>query len=530
MTSTVTRQVARELLKALRQGERFAAYVDDPVGFFRDVLKVIPWEWEGHGKASAQIDILEAVAECDRVAVKSGHKVSKSNTATGLALWFIATRSDARVTLTAPTFNQVRSILWRELRSMERSTSIVAQLGGEVPLDPATGVQLPHGNEIRGISTRTPENLAGISAPNQLYIVDESSGYPDELWEVIRGNTAGGAKILLLSNPTKTTGFFFSLFRRRSKRWRLITISSENTPNVVRDEIVVPGIATSEWVREMREDCGADWENHPTYMVRVRGEFPPQGSDVVISLRDVERSIHRWDPGHRPKGAELALGVDVARFGDDLSTIQPVRGDYAYLPQEHARVDGPTLAGHVAEVARQMRRTPREMVRVNIDGIGVGASCVDALRMHPDAQKGLLAVVDINVGENADQPDHYVNLRSQLWFGLAAWLAKGAMPPCDPRDEEMLAPLYSFDVRGRKQVEPKKLTRKTLGRSPDYADAMCLAVYRGTRGTWMGEPAEVGRDGRHGEKAPATNRVNWFADDADDDGDDDGSGGRFGGF
>lgn len=85
-------------------------YQRDPELFFSEVLGVLPWE--------KQLEIIEAVRDYDRVAVASGHKVSKSHTAAGLALWFYCSWPDARAIMTSTTSRQVDQILWRELRMM----------------------------------------------------------------------------------------------------------------------------------------------------------------------------------------------------------------------------------------------------------------------------------------------------------------------------------------------------------------------------------------------------------------------------
>src|SRR5215831_7226662 len=85
-------------------------YARNPSAFFREILGVEPW--------SRQVDILEAIRDHDRVAVCSGHKVSKSHSAAGIALWFYCSFKDARVVLTSTTARQVDQILWRELRML----------------------------------------------------------------------------------------------------------------------------------------------------------------------------------------------------------------------------------------------------------------------------------------------------------------------------------------------------------------------------------------------------------------------------
>ena len=89
-------------------------YADDPLGFCREILGVELW--------SRQIDIMLAVRDHDRVAVKSGRRVSKSHSIAILALWWYCTRDDARVILSSTTARQVDAILWRELAKI-RSAS-----------------------------------------------------------------------------------------------------------------------------------------------------------------------------------------------------------------------------------------------------------------------------------------------------------------------------------------------------------------------------------------------------------------------
>lgn len=479
-------KVARELLDKGSAADRFAKYHDDPIAFFREELSVDPWESEDP-QQQGQADIIRAVRDCDLVAVKSGHKISKSLTATGLSLWWVATRSNARVLLTAPTFHQVKNILWRELRMLDQKRGIAAKLGTVVPLDPGTGVQLPNGNEIVGISTKKQENMAGVSGANLLFIVDEASGYPDDLWEVLEsGNSAGGAKILAISNPSRTAGWFFNLFRRKLKGWVLLTISSENTPNVRAKAKVIPGLATFEFIDRMREKIGPGYETDPVYMVRVLGEFPLQATDAVIHLELLNRGTKRWTQPSPHQPGELVLGVDVARFGGDQNVIWPVRDLYAYQPVEAGPGDGPTVAMRVLEVAADQRVGP-ERVRVNVDGIGVGASVVDSLKASQACQDGWLVVVELQAGESPDedQEQHFPRLRDQLWFGAREWLKDGgALPAHEQLEQELLCATYTFDLRNKQKVLAKDVMREVLGRSPDHADAFCMAVYRGKRGRW----------------------------------------------
>lgn len=66
-------------------------YREDPVGFFTDILGVEPWD--------RQVEVIEAIRDHPRVAISSGHKVSKSFTLAGIGLWFYSSFKDARVVM-----------------------------------------------------------------------------------------------------------------------------------------------------------------------------------------------------------------------------------------------------------------------------------------------------------------------------------------------------------------------------------------------------------------------------------------------
>lgn len=501
-------------LESTGSAEKYAMYFDDPVGFFVEVLGVEPWE--------RQADILRAVAVHPRVAVRSGHKCGKSMSCVGLALWWICTRPRGKVVMTAPSADQVKDILWPEL--VKWLPKVAASLGNpEVPKDPSTGIRLADGRAIFGRTSNKPERMAGISGDQILFIIDEASGYDDSLYEPLEGNTAGGAHIVAISNPTRTVGWFYQAFKSgtrdltpepandndfgtpewdeaqsRRERYRLIHISSEETPNAKNPDksTHVPGLATRAYLLKMRADCGPDWGESATYLVRVKGEFPAQATDSVIGLRVVNAATERWTPADTEAalalahGGDLTIGVDVARFGGDETVLQPVRGNYAWRPTVLSKVDGPTVAEAVVELARELRRAPHQRVRVAVDGIGVGASVVDALRSHEATRRGELAIVDVDVSFESDDGDHS-NLRSQLWFGVAEWLKAGGAIPDDERlTSELLAPTYTFDSRSRKKVASKAEMKLLLKRSPDRADALALAVYRGKGRAYAYESAD----------------------------------------
>ena len=429
-----------------------------------------------------QEELLILARDHDRVSATSGHKTGKSTSFAVLAWWFTAdplNRPGARCAMTSASQRQVKKILWREVRAMwRRARDRGYDLGPEPALDPETGVQWDDGRELFGFTARDPEKAAGTSGAHLLFLLDEASGIAEEIFEAIEGNRAGGAKIVLASNPTQQSGEFYESHHAKRKFYRSIEISSEEAAAV---NPPIPGLATRAWVNEKREE----WrEDSPLYQVRVKGRFAAQATDAVIGLglvldairrgrelaeNDVDREDDADDAGDEP----LFIGLDVARFGDDETVAAARRGKRLFPMIALPEGDGPDTAAALMIALRDSGLLRRgEIPRVAVDGNGVGASVYDALVRRDDVY-----AVSVNTGERATKPEDFTNLRAELHFRFKAWLRDGGAIPDDARlQSELVAPKYSSDGKNRLKVESKDELRKRLRRSPDRADAAMLSL------------------------------------------------------
>lgn len=439
------------------------------MAFFRDILGIEPWD--------RQVELIEAVWSRSRVAVRSGHKTGKSNALAGMALAWVATRPGARVILTSATFRQVKQILWREIRILHGRAA--RRIGGKLHDDPETGLVFPDGRQVFGFSTSDPDAAAGLSGANILFLVDEAQGVPRQIFEVLEGNAAGGAHIVMCGNPTQTSGTFFDAFHGQADDWHRIHISSEETPNVREGRIVIPGLATRDWVEERKRVWG---EDSPMYRVRVRGDFPAQAGNAVIGLDLVNAAVAAWADAEAD--GPLEVGVDPAFDGADETVIFPRRGLKLFEPEVVRQLDPVEVAHKVVEVVRRHTGGRWEPVQVKVDAIGIGAGVVAHLARWDTARQLGIEAVAVKSSERPTRSGRngapaYFNLRSQMWFEAAAWLrAGGAIPPIPRLEADLVTPTYEPDARDRLKVEGKKEIRRRLGRSPDYGDAMCLAVYQ----------------------------------------------------
>ena len=442
----------------------FARYKSDPVAFASEVLGLTLWS---HQKLA-----LEAIRDNRRICWRAAHGVGKTQTVAVAIAWFVTTHEHAVVIVTAPSYRQVRGVVWRTLDSVRRCALV--PLGGDFSEVPEHGWKFLDGRWVVGFSATDPDRFAGFHSPNLLAIVDEAAGVDTAIFEVLKGSLTGSSRLFMVGNPVRTSGEFYKAFQSESTLWHKLHTSGYDSPNLTGLESAIPGLVDLQWVDDMADDYG---EESAVFAVRVRGEFPLQASDAVITLALVEEAKARWHELMRDgtKGFQLLgrleLGVDPARFGEDEFAIVVRRGPVMLMPITFRGADAVSGAQRVLNVVAE-HKLKEERAVVRVDTTGYGGGVADILRKHRH-----LDVIDVTAGSTPSS-DTYQLTRDELWFTMRDWLVTGgALPPDSKLEGELLAPTYSFTPRQKISVEKKDDTKKRLRRSPDRADAASLAVY-----------------------------------------------------
>lgn len=468
------RRAAERLRPSETDADRIRAYAKDPNGFARDVLGLALWE--------GQIKIVEACRDRLRVAVVSGHKIGKSTALAVLAIWYYCSFPGARVVITATTSRQVDGIIWREVRRLVRRAKLPIPGAADIHVLARSGLKDPDDfSEIVGFTAREAEAAAGISGANLLYLIDEASGVPDEIFEAIEGNRAAGTvRVVMIGNPTRSEGEFFEAFHSKRDLYQTFEISSEDTPNASGKGTPIPGLASREWIDEKIREWGRD---SPLFKVRVQGRFVVAQEAKCVPLDLIAEAQARWHTTE-PEG-RLFIGLDAAGDGGagDRSVAAARRGRKALgLRSEiglSADAHVPMVLGMIGEYGDP--NDPPPVVCIDAEG-PVGAKVGAALDAHlstmpRDRQPFLL--VRIRASDRAiRQPLLYDRVRDELWANLREWLRDdGALFEHAKLDRELNAPSFFRDLRGRTKVTDKRALRKMLGRSPDHADAVALSVW-----------------------------------------------------
>lgn len=460
----------------------------DPVLFCVEALDFHPWDSDAVS-CDTQAGFLRSAAKNNRTATRSGHKCGKTTACAALALWEFVCWPGSRTILIAPTYRQVDEAIWREITRLYNNARI--PLGGTLHKTPGNGLEHPAlQTQVFGFSTNDADKLSGISAQRLRYIVDEASGVTPEIFVAIEGNRATGktAFLTLISNPTQPTGDFYDAFHSKARFYVRHHISSRQLAHArAKGQGTFPeraGLAALSWVKEKTDEWG---EGSDELRVRCDGEFARAGAQSIVVASDYDSAVLRWEPMQQEwRRHRLEIGVDVAHFGDDTSTIVGRRGRHVLEPEGHMQLDGPQLALKVWNfVQRHREHTDYSAVtkrpRVRVETVGVGVSCYDHLR-HNYSKR--IEVVAYNPSAAAVESDKFVNLRAEAWFNARRVLsvAPYQLPEHARMRAETLATQYVYDPKNRYQAEPKKNIKKRLGFSPDYGDGLVICLWDPPKG------------------------------------------------
>lgn len=447
-------------------------WLADPAGWVRARLDEHLW--------SKQVEILESVRDHRRTAVHSCHGAGKSHIAARVAAWWIECHppGTAFVVSTAPSWAQVRAILWRYIGQVHRK----GRLRGRV-----NQTEWFVESEIVGYGRKPPDNdeegFQGIHAVYVLVLVDEAGGIPGALWRAILALlTTADCRVLAIGNPDYE-GSAFSKMCSPGSGWHVIHIDGLETPNFTGEKVPrgTP-LLDQTWVDDVIADYGLD---SPTYLAKVRGLFPADRSDGVIpwswagACRDLT-ALANIGPLRIP----VELGVDVGG-GGDLSVIRERTGPVLGRRWSVNSDDSEIIVDRVLEV---VRATGAVSVKVDFGGLGFGV--VGSLRRRIRTEvPHHVAVHAVSFGAGAKEPEKFLNVRAEMYWEMRL-AAKDrrvflggvdeatGRPALDDRTlADLTEPRWFENKRGLIQIEEKAEIRKRLGRSPDDGDAVVLAFY-----------------------------------------------------
>lgn len=391
-----------------------------------------------------------------RISARSGHGVGKSCVLAWLILWFLFCFKDAQVPCTAPTSDQMHDVLWKEVAKWLHLMPAPVQVKYEWTTGYLRVTESPETWFARAKTARkeAPEALAGVHAEHVMFIIDEASGVPEEIFNVAEGAlTEPNILVIMISNPTRLIGYFYDSHHKDKDAWQTLAFDSEDSPIVDHDFV-------SRIIKKHGEDSDE-------YRIRVKGSFPNEesldekGYVPLLTAADLRKAPDG------ELGGSLRMGVDPAGEGSD-TTRWVIRDNFrAKLVATEKVSNSKSIARTTLTLIAEYGVQPEN---IWIDNFGEGANVAQELALSDKH----IRVNAVNVGHEADDPVRFLNKRAEAYWRLREWLKRGGELAWREEWEELLTVRYRQELRGGLKIMSKKEMRDMGLPSPDTADALML--------------------------------------------------------
>lgn len=444
-----------------------AQYRDRPREFaedliFRYVPSMVPIKWNRH-----QLQALEAIANNEFVSIRSGRGKGKSMFAAICIVWYLITRPHSRVICTAPKADLLNDVLWAEVNKWLQYSPLkeIIEWGKEKIFIKQDGVCDPGWYAVAR-TAKSKENISGYHENYQMIITDEASGVIDEILETAEMTQINNLqkieiKTLLISNPTRVTGYFHSTQTKWAHKW-----------NAIHFKPTQEEVDTDPGALRVKELYG---EDHDLYRVSVLGEFPSGNPMAVISYTDA------WAARQRevtPTGS-IEIGVDVARSGEDATVLSYRYGLKLYPVRRYKKEDAFVTLQRVKDLVKELRTTfsYESVIKIKIDDSNMGSGgIVDHLLR--DTENNIEVIKCLFGGKGNDR---FSNEASAMWGNFENLIKVISIPDDEDLFEEICGRNWetSLDIKGRRRVESKDSFKKRAKRSPDRADSVIMCFWGG---------------------------------------------------
>lgn len=405
-------------------------------------------------------------------------------------------------------------------------------------------------HKMRGFTTREQASedvstaFQGLHYKKVAVLADEAIGIRKSVLEAmdrVAINDHPNGKIVLCGNPTDEAAPARELEKMTHHDtgkpiWAVRHYSSEDHPNVIHNRVIIPGCATRSFC-DLQLSKGGSRES-AYYRTAIRGLWAGQKQDALIQLDWIERAVLRSEVRNElearlreggdiididPRG--VALGVDVADVGGDLTVMTAVEGSKFFWPKIYDKNGTLIPCWHRGKdtthcedmIIAAIKSIPRVLC-VCIDDTGLGATVASHLwkrrgefpeipiyitkgpTASPDSFIGKVNISRVNFGgaplNNFDKTA-LKRMKDVLWWKFREGLRENRwLLPTDaefravgfPSDmsyrAQLLAPKLWKDDGGklwvldrRKGSWRKELTKELPEGSPDVAHSMILAAH-----------------------------------------------------
>lgn len=270
-----------------------------------------------------------------------------------------------------------------------------------------------------------------------LLIADEAAFIPEEVWTSVTPTIATTKGIIwLLSTPHGKSGYYYRCFG--DKGYTSFHVSSEECPRIPK-----------EFLEEQRA-----WMTKQQYAQEYLGEF-------VVDLRQffsdklIEQAciLTRKEKSIIPR--EYALGVDIARYGEDESTFEVLDGTnrQAITQVDNIITRKTSLTSTENQIISLNNIYDFERNCVGIDDAGLGSGVFDRLMVNDELKRKVIGLNNARRVVDREQERKGKLMKEHMYNHLLALMEKKEILLLD--DDEIKQSLESIQVDYDDSGRPK---------------------------------------------------------------------------
>lgn len=311
----------------------------------------------------------------------------------------------------------------------------------------------PNGSILYGFSAESPDAVLGLTEIS-LLAIDEAAYTNEEIYNNARDRMRGSkypSRVRLISSPSNT----------RVQNW-FSTICKLHSDKVIRATVWDNPFTSQSFKDELVERYG---EGTPLYRQQVLGEI--FDADVVSQI--IKRSEFRQDKSANDN--VYYLGMDCSGMGADKDVITIIDKYGIVDISEFSHADTFIKVNRINDYYNKYHFNCGYLDNTG----GYGQGILDLCKSKN------LPIDGINFANKAFNEELYPNIRTEMYLEAAKEIKDGFYV-YDNVKEEFIAQEITINNKGQSSLISKKDIKEVLGHSPDYSDAVALALYAKNHG------------------------------------------------
>lgn len=311
----------------------------------------------------------------------------------------------------------------------------------------------PNGSILYGFSAESPDAVLGLTEIS-LLAIDEAAYTNEEIYNNARDRMRGSkypSRVRLISSPSNT----------RVQNW-FSTICKLHSDKVIHATAFDNPFTSQSFKDELIERYG---EGTPLYRQQVLGEI--FDADVVSQI--IKRSDFRQDKTANDN--VYYLGMDCSGMGADKDVITIIDKYGIVDISEFSQADTFIKVNRINDYYNKYHFKCGYLDNTG----GYGQGILDLCKSKN------LPIDGINFANKAFNEELYPNARTEMYLEAAKEIKDGFYV-YDNVKEEFIAQEITINNKGQSSLISKKDIKEVLGHSPDYSDAVSLALYAKNHG------------------------------------------------